>query len=396
MWKPIRSLSKHQQVALAFWRVVMSQSLLMWEPCHKFPCAEEVQLLQVPWWKHPLVQWRSGWRCRQPSCRQPFWAQNLCEVAWIGAGSRSKRRWAWARKKAGEVDEGRGGEQQRKRAAHETNDKIKKCFLVDGTAWALEPQMWYKEWVQSDVLTKCLSLYMQCGKVFCSHTRRLPGSWKLPASEKQQLELMKRFSRNYILWWQVSLRWFRPQKCYCSVQVDNRQNPNIDSTSIHFSAATARMKTNLLKDNISIQFEVEICNRTPRDLQTVLRILSFLMRWMDWHSRQWARFTGIKSLTQRTVYSFSVQNNFPIPLPSNLQTRATFDSLHVCAIFPESFRMNRSVEVWHFLTYHVLCDTLFDALKDHAWDLGIGSSLSRIQDSTTYQFCLCCFVDSPT
>ena len=35
-------------------------------------------------------------------------------------------------------------------------------------------------------------------------------------------------------------------------------NPNFDSTSIHRSAATARMKTNLLKDNISIEFEVKL------------------------------------------------------------------------------------------------------------------------------------------
>ena len=47
-------------------------------------------------------------------------------------------------------------------------------------------------------------------------------------------------------------------------------NPNFDSTSIHRSAATARMKTNLLKNNISIQFEGEPCRRTPRDLQIVV------------------------------------------------------------------------------------------------------------------------------
>ena len=41
-------------------------------------------------------------------------------------------------------------------------------------------------------------------------------------------------------------------------------NPNFVSASIYCSAATARMKTNLLKDNISIQFEGEPYRRTPR------------------------------------------------------------------------------------------------------------------------------------
>ena len=47
-------------------------------------------------------------------------------------------------------------------------------------------------------------------------------------------------------------------------------NPNFDSTFIHRSAATARMKTILLKDNISIQFEGEPFRRTPRVHQVVV------------------------------------------------------------------------------------------------------------------------------
>ena len=47
-----------------------------------------------------------------------------------------------------------------------------------------------------------------------------------------------------------------------------------------------------------------------------------------------------------------------------------------------------------FSTYHVLYDTLFDAMIDHAWHRGIGSSLSRIQGSTVCQICLCWIVDS--
>ena len=41
-------------------------------------------------------------------------------------------------------------------------------------------------------------------------------------------------------------------------------NPNFVSTSIHCLVATARMKTNLLKDSISIQFEGEPFGRMPR------------------------------------------------------------------------------------------------------------------------------------
>ena len=54
-------------------------------------------------------------------------------------------------------------------------------------------------------------------------------------------------------------------------------DPNLGSTSIHRSAATARMKTNFLKGNISIQFEGEPCRRTPGDLQIVVENLFFLI-----------------------------------------------------------------------------------------------------------------------
>ena len=54
-------------------------------------------------------------------------------------------------------------------------------------------------------------------------------------------------------------------------------NANFDSTSVHCSAATARMKTNLLKDNISIQFVCEPCRRTPRDLQIVVEDFVFFV-----------------------------------------------------------------------------------------------------------------------
>ena len=130
------------------------------------------------------------------------------------------------------------------------------------------------------------------------------------------------------------------------------------------------------------------------------------------------RFTKIRSLSYLNFHSFFDKNNFPVPLPSSplctcgfmemvfqgkcvvlsdfsllFHQTMTFDSLHLCATFPEEFRTNHSLEVWFFSTYHVLCDTLLDALIDQAWDLGIGSSFLRIQESTMRQFCLCSTVD---
>ena len=54
-------------------------------------------------------------------------------------------------------------------------------------------------------------------------------------------------------------------------------NPKFVSTSLHCSAATARMKTNMLKDNISIQFEGEPYRRTPRVHQIVVGNFAFFV-----------------------------------------------------------------------------------------------------------------------
>ena len=54
-------------------------------------------------------------------------------------------------------------------------------------------------------------------------------------------------------------------------------SPNFDSTSIHGSTATAKMKTNLLKDNISIQFEDEPKRRTPSVHQIVVEIYAIFV-----------------------------------------------------------------------------------------------------------------------
>ena len=93
-------------------------------------------------------------------------------------------------------------------------------------------------------------------------------------------------------------------------------------------------------------------------------------------------FTKIRELSNRTLSSFFVENTVPVLLPSppffkcNLIGMVfrckcvVLSDLFFCAIFPESSRMDRSLEVWSFLTYHVLCGALFDALFDNAWDPG--------------------------
>ena len=212
-------------------------------------------------------------------------------------------------------------------------------------------------------------------------------------------------------------------------------NPNFVSTSIHCSAATARMKTNLLEDNISIQFEGEPCRRTPRVHQIVAENFAF--------------FVVLDGLTYFLVQYFkhvlyivddkhaSLQENQIVVLSDLVLlllclklffvlfasypffrcsfTRMVFQGkcvvlsdflfcptfvrqrlLAVCICVP-SFQNN-----WHepifgslaFSIYHVLCHTLFDALIDHAQDLRMCSSLLRIQESTMSHICLCCIVDS--
>ena len=54
-------------------------------------------------------------------------------------------------------------------------------------------------------------------------------------------------------------------------------NPNFDSTSNRRAAPTARMKTNFLEDNISIQFEGEPKRRTPRVHQIVVENFAFFV-----------------------------------------------------------------------------------------------------------------------
>ena len=82
--------------------------------------------------------------------------------------------------------------------------------------------------------------------------------------------------------------WFNCDKFPCADEFDLTNftvqsklkianNPNFVSTSIHSFAATAKMKTNLLEDSISIQFEGEPYRRTPRVHQTVVENFAFVV-----------------------------------------------------------------------------------------------------------------------
>ena len=89
-------------------------------------------------------------------------------------------------------------------------------------------------------------------------------------------------------------------------------------------------------------------------------------------TNSWAIVPFLEVFPDRNGLPGRVRRTLEFPLLSNLQQMATFGSLHLCAIIPESSRMNRSLEVELFLTYHVLCDTLRDALFHSAWNIGIG------------------------
>ena len=142
-------------------------------------------------------------------------------------------------------------------------------------------------WATRERVTSCVT----CGQNVCVCTcnvgrcsihspRRLPGIWKFPASEKQLTEHEKS-CRNTLLVWRgaTSFPMLISTLTFLTVQSKLKiaNNPNFDSTSIHRSAATARMKTNLLKNKNSIQFEGGPFRRTPRGLQIVVEDFVFFV-----------------------------------------------------------------------------------------------------------------------
>ena len=106
-----------------------------------------------------------------------------------------------------------------------------------------------------------------CVRRVTVHTpRRLPGNCKLPASEKQLPEQEKMVSESLHAAVLPVLMISSPKFFTVQSRLKIANNPDFDSTSNHRASAIARMKTNLLKDNISIQFEGEPYSCTPRIL----------------------------------------------------------------------------------------------------------------------------------
>ena len=139
-----------------------------------------------------------------------------------------------------------------------------------------------------DVQTKCLCLYMHCGKVFAPPVDCL-GTERCWQAKNNYLINGRKNAVGITSCCVVQLcdRFpcadFDFKKFTVQSRLKIANNPNFDSTSIHCSAATAKIKTNLLKDNISIQFEGQPCNRTPRDLQIVVEDFAFFvaLEWID-------------------------------------------------------------------------------------------------------------------
>ena len=202
----------------------------------------------------------------------------------------------------------------------------------------LEPKMWYKEWVQRDVRTKCAHLYVLVweGVLFT-----LPvGSLGIESCRqaKNNNPNKRKCCRNHLMQQVLLCLWFRPLKFFTvQSRLKIANTPNFVSTSIHCSAATAKMRTNLLKDNVSIQFEGEPFGRTPRVHQVVVENFAFfvvldgltyflvgytqhVLRTVD---DKRASLHEIRPLSCRALYSF-VKNNFPVPLPSSPFFRCSF------------------------------------------------------------------------
>ena len=139
-----------------------------------------------------------------------------------------------------------------------------------------------------DVLRKCLRLYraMREGVLFTPSVDCL-GIESCQQTKNNDLDKRKNICRNHCLCGAMGfpmLMISTLRSLLFSRGLKIATNPNFDSTSIHCSAATARMKTNLLKDNSSIQFEGEPNRRTPRVLKIENFCLLCCAGWIDFIS----------------------------------------------------------------------------------------------------------------
>ena len=111
-----------------------------------------------------------------------------------------------------------------------------------------------------------------CEKVFCSH----PPVDCLGIESCRQAKNNSLNKRKRILSESLLVLWFKCATGFDVLMISSikmftvqsrlkiANNPNFDSTAIRCSAATARMKTNMLRDRMSIQFEGEPSRSTPR------------------------------------------------------------------------------------------------------------------------------------
>ena len=76
---------------------------------------------------------------------------------------------------------------------------------------------------------------------------------------------------------------------------------------------------------------------------------------MDQEAIRGAEHAKMKAETQEKLQVFEM----------HVQTNPR-DALRPRTIFQGWFGADHSLDVWLFSTYHVLCDTLFDATMDHA------------------------------
>ena len=117
-------------------------------------------------------------------------------------------------------------------------------------------------------------------------------------------------------------------------RLENANNHDFDWSFNHRAAAIARMKTNFVKDKISIQFEGEPCSCTPRNLQFVVDLVCCMDRTNSFTSTfrllfevltmRLLRFTKIRASPHRTLFSFFIQYKRPVLLPSSPSSKCSF------------------------------------------------------------------------
>ena len=293
----------------------------MWEPCHRFSCAHEVQTLRWTWHQTFPFRVTNLWSfrtCASRSCKyrgeasraricssskSATWGvarhsteswvednndwlygkENVSSISGIWLSSVEQFLWSsveWAQRKV---------------------EKRTKCWCtVQGVRHGAKQEMeWknvlgtqYSTWTTRERVTSCVmcwqSVYVcTCNVRRCSVHTSPSITWELEvaASEEQlttwtrQKEFVGIISCSEAKSFPLLISTFKKITVQSRLKIAN--NPNFVSTSIHCPAATARMKTNLLKENISIQFDGETFWRATR-VQIVVGNFAFCCaEWID-------------------------------------------------------------------------------------------------------------------